>query len=118
MPRFFGTTCRGRSCARSCRKPDSSKFRNWNDFLAVLATLAFLAPLLGLLGTVAGMIDAFGDDRFARRLRHGHRTFRRRLQKLAYDGGRSGRRDADFCCLQLSFAAGEHDAARNGARRN
>ena len=29
-------------------------------FLGVLATLAFLTPLLGLLGTVAGMIDAFG----------------------------------------------------------
>src|SRR5216684_3338809 len=29
-------------------------------FLGVLATLAFLAPLLGLIGTVAGMIDAFG----------------------------------------------------------
>src|SRR6266480_3670336 len=29
-------------------------------FLAVLATIAFLTPLLGLLGTVAGMIDAFG----------------------------------------------------------
>jgi biopolymer transport protein ExbB len=26
----------------------------------VLATLAFLSPLLGLLGTVSGMIDAFG----------------------------------------------------------
>src|SRR3954468_4784932 len=29
-------------------------------FLGVLATIAFLTPLLGLLGTVAGMIDAFG----------------------------------------------------------
>src|SRR6202165_2040604 len=29
-------------------------------FLGVLAPLAYLAPLLGLLGTVAGMIDAFG----------------------------------------------------------
>jgi len=29
-------------------------------FLGVLATIAFLAPLLGFLGTVAGMIDAFG----------------------------------------------------------
>ncbi|HKP05508.1 MAG TPA: MotA/TolQ/ExbB proton channel family protein [Chthoniobacterales bacterium] len=29
-------------------------------FLGVLATLAYVAPLLGLLGTVSGMIDAFG----------------------------------------------------------
>ncbi|MEP6956594.1 MAG: MotA/TolQ/ExbB proton channel family protein, partial [Chthoniobacterales bacterium] len=29
-------------------------------YLGVLATIAFLTPLLGLLGTVAGMIDAFG----------------------------------------------------------
>src|SRR5213078_3362590 len=29
-------------------------------FLPVLATIAFLTPLLGLLGTIAGMIDAFG----------------------------------------------------------
>jgi biopolymer transport protein ExbB len=29
-------------------------------FLGVLATLAFLAPLLGLIGTVSGMIEAFG----------------------------------------------------------
>jgi biopolymer transport protein ExbB len=29
-------------------------------FLGVLATLAYLTPLIGLLGTVAGMIDAFG----------------------------------------------------------
>src|SRR6476619_6909417 len=29
-------------------------------FLGVLATLAYLAPLIGLLGTVSGMIDAFG----------------------------------------------------------
>jgi biopolymer transport protein ExbB len=29
-------------------------------FLGVLATIAFLAPLIGLLGTVAGMIEAFG----------------------------------------------------------
>jgi len=29
-------------------------------FLGVLAALAYVAPLLGLLGTVTGMIDAFG----------------------------------------------------------
>ena len=29
-------------------------------FLGVLATLAFLTPLIGLLGTVTGMIEAFG----------------------------------------------------------
>jgi biopolymer transport protein ExbB len=29
-------------------------------FLGVLATLAYVTPLLGLLGTVAGMIEAFG----------------------------------------------------------
>jgi len=29
-------------------------------FLGVLATLTYLAPLIGLLGTVAGMIEAFG----------------------------------------------------------
>jgi biopolymer transport protein ExbB len=29
-------------------------------FLGVLVTLAYLTPLLGLLGTVAGMIEAFG----------------------------------------------------------
>lgn len=29
-------------------------------FLGVLATLGFLAPLLGLIGTVSGMIEAFG----------------------------------------------------------
>ncbi len=29
-------------------------------FLGVLATIALLTPLLGLLGTVSGMIDAFG----------------------------------------------------------
>ena len=29
-------------------------------FLGVLATLAYLTPLIGLLGTVAGMIEAFG----------------------------------------------------------
>jgi biopolymer transport protein ExbB len=29
-------------------------------FLGVLATLAYLAPLIGLLGTVSGMIEAFG----------------------------------------------------------
>ncbi|MCA1658876.1 MAG: MotA/TolQ/ExbB proton channel family protein, partial [Verrucomicrobiaceae bacterium] len=29
-------------------------------FLGVLATLAFLTPLIGLLGTVTGMVEAFG----------------------------------------------------------
>ena len=85
-------------------------------FLGVLATLAFLAQLLGLLGTVAGMIDAFGTIEWL--LFDGDRAFQLRLQKFIDNGSRPSRRYANFRRLQLSLFACKYDDARHGARRH
>ena len=49
-----------RNCGRD--RPGSRQLEvpKLERFLGVLAAIAYVAPLLGLLGTVAGMIDAFG----------------------------------------------------------
>jgi len=78
-------------------------------FLPVLATIAFLTPLLGLLGTVAGMIDAFGT--IASSGGYGDGAFRWRLQEFADDCGWARCSNTDICRLQLSFLARKyHDA--------
>ena len=60
MVRLSGTMRLEPNYATLCRKRATRSAENWSVFLPVLATIAFLTPLLGLLGTVAGMIDAFG----------------------------------------------------------
>src|SRR6059058_667467 len=50
---------RGRNCAKLSRKPVNWKYPNWNVSSA-RSPLWPILRLLGLLGTVAGMIEAFG----------------------------------------------------------
>jgi len=51
---------RERSLSNALRRAANSELKRFNRGLTILDTLITLAPLLGLLGTVTGMIHAFG----------------------------------------------------------
>ena len=51
---------RGESFANAALKAANQELQRFNRGLAILDTVITLAPLLGLLGTITGMIHAFG----------------------------------------------------------
>jgi biopolymer transport protein ExbB len=51
---------RGESFAAAMLRAANLELKRWNRGLPALDTVITLAPLLGLLGTVTGMIGAFG----------------------------------------------------------
>lgn len=56
----YGLTHRERSFANALLRAANQELQRFNRGLPVLDTIITLAPLLGLLGTVTGMIRAFG----------------------------------------------------------
>ena len=96
----------GRNCAKSCRKPASSRSQSWN--------VPRRARRPRLRRTAARFArDRDRNDRRVRhpfrqrRLRDGHRVIQRRLQEFAHDCGRPGGRDPNLRRLQLSFRPGK-----------
>ncbi len=56
----YGLTHRERSFANALLRAANRELQRFNQGLPILDTIITLAPLLGLLGTVTGMINAFG----------------------------------------------------------
>lgn len=56
----YGLTHRARSFGNALLRASNLELKRFNQGLPVLDTIITLAPLLGLLGTVTGMIRAFG----------------------------------------------------------
>ena len=56
----YGLFYRKRSFSQALLRAAHQELKRFNDGLPILDTIITLAPLLGLLGTVTGMIRAFG----------------------------------------------------------
>jgi biopolymer transport protein ExbB len=56
----YGLQHREKSLSNALLRAAGSELKRFNRGLAILDTIITLAPLLGLLGTVTGMIHAFG----------------------------------------------------------
>ncbi len=57
---IYGLSQRQKSFANALLQAANKELKRFNQGLPVLDTIVTLAPLLGLLGTVTGMIHAFG----------------------------------------------------------